>query len=133
MRRVIYCPTERDIEESILLAQTACLPINIGEFEESIDLEFDRDIVQVLTIPEIKNVEYLEEVQNGFHQKINYLNDFISFKKNCHIIINNKKYIPILVEEHRLKFIIKEDQSGIKNAEIINNEITIEEFEYNVY
>lgn len=133
MRRVVYCPTESDIEESTALAKMSHLPINIGEFEQSINLDFNRNIVQVLEIPEFKDVQYFKEIKNGFHQKISYLNDFILFKKDCHIIINNIKYIPTLIEQHRLKFIIKEEENGIKNAKIINNESTIEEFEYYVY
>lgn len=133
MRRVVYCPTESDIEESTTLAKMNYLPINIGEFEQSIDLDFDRNIVQVLEIPEFKDVQYFKEIKNGFHQKINYLNDFILFDKNYYILINNIAYFPILIEKHKIKFLIKETEIGAKNVKIIKGENTVEEFEYNVY
>lgn len=133
MRRVIYCPTEEFLSEANDLAKNSKLPINVGEFEELVNLDFDRDIVQVLEVPEKKQTSYLKEVKNGFHQKINYLNDFVVFDKNFYILINDKKYFPIIIEKHKLKFVIEETENGIKSAKIIRNKETIEEFEYNVY
>ena len=133
MRRVIYCPTQNDLSESNQLAKKNCLPINVGEFEESINLNFDRNIIQILEIPEIKNLSYLREVEKGFHQKINYINDFITFNKNDIVCINDKKYYPFLLEKHRLRFIIEEQEIGSKNVKIFNEERVVEEFEYNVY
>jgi hypothetical protein len=133
MRRVIYCPAETLLSEANDLAKNSQLPINVGEFEELINLDFDRNIVQVLEVPETKQTSYLKEVKNGFHQKINYLNDFVVFNKNFYILINDKKYFPTIIEKHKLKFVIEETQVCIKNAKIIENKETIEEFEYNVY
>lgn len=133
MRRVIYCPAEKLLSEANDLAKNSQLPINVGEFEELVNLDFDRNIVQVLEVPEIKQTSYLKEVKNGFHQKINYLNDFVIFNKDFYILINNKKYFPIIIEKHKLKFVIEETQIGVKSAKIIGNKETIEEFEYNVY
>ena len=73
MRRVIYCPVGVPVSEANDLAKKSQLPINVGEFEELVNLNFDRDIVQILEVPEIKQTSYLKEVKNGFHQKINYL------------------------------------------------------------
>jgi hypothetical protein len=133
MRRVVYCPVGSPLSEANDLAKNSQLPINVGEFEELINLDFDREIVQVLEVPEIKQTSYLKEVENGFHQKINYLNDFVVFNKDFYILINNKKYFPIIIEKHKLKFIIEETEIGIKSAKILKNNETIEEFEYNVY
>lgn len=133
MRRVIYCPTEDLLSEANDLAKNSQLPINVGEFEELVDLDFDRGIVQVLEVPETKQTSYLKDVKNGFHQKINYLNDFVVFNKDFYILINDKKYFPIIIEKHKLKFVIEETQIGVKSAKIIGNKETIEEFEYNVY
>jgi|688.fasta_scaffold177091_4 hypothetical protein len=133
MRRVIYCPTEDRLPETNILVRSSRLPVNVGDFEQSIDLDFDRNIVQVLEIPEIRNVIYMKEIQNGFHQKITYFNDFIVFNQNFFILINNQKYFPAIVEKHKLKFVIEEKEIGIKNATIINSQEKIEEFEYNVY
>jgi len=133
MRRVIYCPAEAFLSEANILAKNSQLPINVGEFEELVDLDFDRSVVQILEVPEIKQTSYLKEVKNGFHQKINYLNDFVVFNKDFYILIGNKKYFPIIIEKHKLKFVIQEKEIGIKSAKIINNNEKIEEFEYNVY
>jgi hypothetical protein len=133
MRRVIYCPTEALLSEANILAKNSQLPINVGEFEELVDLDFDRSIVQILEVPEIKQTSYLKEVKNGFHQKINCLNDFVVFNKDFYILIGNKKYFPTIIEKHKLKFVIQEKEIGIKSAKIINNNEKIEEFEYNVY
>jgi hypothetical protein len=133
MRRVIYCPAEDLLSEANDLAKNCQLPINVGEFEELSNLDFDRGFVQVLEVPEIKQTSYLKEVENGFHQKINYLNDFVVFNKDFYILINDKKYFPIIIEKHKLKFVIEETQIGIKSAKIIGNKEKIEEFEYNVY
>lgn len=133
MRRVIYCPTEDLLSETNGLARSSLLPVNVGDFEQSIDLDFDRNIVQVLEIPEIKDIRYMKKIQNGFHQQITYFNDFIVFDENFFISINNEKYFPTIIEKHKLKFVIEEKKIGIKNAKIINNKETIEEFEYNVY
>lgn len=133
MKRVIYCPTESHLPETKSLVKSSCLPVNIGDFEQSIDLDFDRNIVQVLEIPEIKDVIYMKKIRNNFHQQITYLNDFIVFNENFFISIDNEKHFPIIIEKHKLKFVIEEKTIGIKNAKIINGKEAIEEFEYNVY
>ncbi len=133
MRRVIYCPAEALLSEANDLAKKSQLPINVGEFEELVDLDFDRNVVQILEVPEIKQTSYFKEVKNGFHQKINCLNDFVVFNKDFYILIGNKKYFPIIIEKHKLKFVIEETQIGVKSAKIIGNKKTVEEFEYNVY
>jgi hypothetical protein len=133
MRRVVYCPSEVMLEDASELAKQNGLPINIGIFEGIKNIEFDPNKVQVLEVPEHKFVVFLQNVKNNYHQNINYYNDYVKFDKLITLSINNKNYYPILIEKHKIKFIINELEIGNKYCNIIFNNQILESFEYNVY
>jgi len=133
MRRVIYCPSEKNLDEASCIAKYSFLPINIGDFEGSEGLFFDRNITQILEIPEFNDVSYKENVENNFHQNVNYINDFVSFNKNCKLLIDNKCHEAILIEKNRIKFLFEEKEVGKKIAKIVINNTVMKEFRYNVY
>jgi hypothetical protein len=133
MRRVIYCPSENELDEASRLAKYSFLPINIGDFDGSESLVFNREITQTLEIPEYNDVSYKKDVENNFHQNVNYINDFVSFNKNYKLLIDNRYYKPILVERNRIKFSFEEKEVGEKIAKIVIDDTVMKEFKYNVY
>lgn len=132
MRRVVFCPSEEFLEEAILLAKNNALQINVGISENIKNLNFNKDLVQVIKIPEIRDLVFEPNVDVFFHQRIDYLSDYVTFNKFTTLTINNNVYKPLIAEKHRVIFSIYETTIGKKNCYITNNDEILEEFEYSV-
>lgn len=133
MRRIVFCPSESMIGEASLLAKKNNLPINVGDFDQSANLIFKRDIVQVLEIPEDRFVYFDQNVKCFFHQNIIYNNDFLTLNKNLILQINNINYFPIIMEKHKACFNLYETIVENKKCNLIQDDQILESFEYYVY
>jgi len=51
MDRVVFCQSEKFIDEAVTLAKEWSLPIQIGDSDRTKDLDFDRTKVKVIQIP----------------------------------------------------------------------------------
>lgn len=131
MQRLIYCPLNQGTEEADILAQQSGLPILIGDNSYTEQLDFDRNITQVLNIPEYKELRFLyDSINQGYHQVIYYLNEYAILKNNIELYINFKKISSIYEEKYKVKFIYYCDEPGIKNCEIKINNQKVEEFSF---
>lgn len=132
MRRVIFCPSENHLEEASSLSKDSHLPINVGSSEELDLLDFDREKVQIILVPEIDNINYFESVKKGFHQVVIFNNDFVTFTKNMHIIFENNVIKPNILENHHSKFFFLCNNVG-KFEAILFDSKELRKFDFNVY
>jgi len=132
MRRVIYCPSETHIEEARFLAKDSHLPINIGSSEELDLLDFDREKVQIVLVPEFRNFNYLKNVKKGFHQVVTFNNDFVTFTKSINIFFENKIIKPNILEKHHARFFFLCNNIGDFEV-IISDGEELGKVEFNVY
>ena len=104
MRRVIYCPTEDRLPETNSLAKSSRLPVNVGDFEQSIDLDFDRNIVQVLEIPEMKDIYVIAEIGINHNGDIAIARKLMDVAKNagCNAVKFQKRTINIVYSNDEL-------------------------------
>jgi len=131
MRRVIYCPSESFLEEASSLARESHLPINIGSSQELDLLEFDREKVQIVLIPEINNISYLKNVAKGLHQIVVLNNDYISFTKDINIYFENKYIRPNILENHYVRFFFPCNTVGEFEA-VLSDKVELEKVIFNV-
>jgi len=78
MDRIVYCPSEKEIDEAMKIAEQWALPIQIGDSEKTKSLEFDRTKSGVVMVP-ISNgfmINIDEEVNHAFPIPFDYFNDF---------------------------------------------------------
>ncbi len=132
MRRSIYCPDNSLLEEAEKVSKFSNLPILIGDCQDSMNLQFDRTKVQVISIPDIYNLFYEKNVKKNFHQVISYYNDYKYFTKYIHLNISGVKVKPHILEKHFVKFIYTTDKLGHNTCSIIDQDVT-EEIVFNVY
>lgn len=131
MRRVIYCPSESFLEEASSLAKDSHLPINVGSSEELNLIDFDRDKVQIVLIPEINNISYLKNVTKGFHQIVVLNNDYITFTKDINIYFENKYIKPDILENHYARFFFPCNTIG-KFEAVLSDKVELEKVIFDV-
>jgi len=129
MKRYIYCPEEQFLEEATELAKKVNLPILIGENKDSEKLNFDRNLISVIKIPENKSLRTLyEKVPLGFHQSIHYINEFKELKNNTKLFINKTLVKPLYEEMHAIKYNFLCQKIGDYSCIIVVNNEQEEEF-----
>lgn len=130
MERIIYCPSEVNIDEASNLAKNTRLPIQIGESPKTNKIIFDRTKIQVLEIPEIEELFSFGNIEQNFHQCIIYINENYILKNNTKLFINEKLIPSIFEERHRIKYIYFCKEIGVYNAKIIHNNTVLKEFDF---
>lgn len=133
MRRVVFCPDESFIDEASIVAKKNGLSINVGLTDAISELDFDKNNIKVIEIPEDNKIFYDKDVLINFHQNISYTNDFITFNKDIYIKINNIVFYPIIVEKHTVIFNIYESEIGLKQCYIMYGDKELESFDYYVH
>jgi len=114
------------------LAKNSHLPINVGSSEELNPLDFDREKVQIVLVPEFSNINYLKNVKKGFHQVVTFNNDFVTFTKNTNIFFEDRIIKPNILEKHHARFFFLCNNIGDFEA-IISDGEELEKVEFNVY
>lgn len=134
MERAIFCPDETKLQEAEILAKKYNLPIIIGLNKHIKNLDFNKTLTQVLSIP--KKFEffiYKQKIQIGFNQCIIFTDDF-NIIKNKIKIFNNNEEVPILwQEQHRLKSAFPVKKEGINEVKVLFNGKVVGHGEYEVY
>lgn len=51
MYRVVFCPDDKNVDDAYPLAQEWGLPIQHGDSDRTLSMDFDRSSIQVLSIP----------------------------------------------------------------------------------
>jgi len=137
VRRVIYCPVNGDMEQAESLSLRTKLPITIGKSKSMNDITFDEDSVQLLFVPTINICSFEEKVKLNFIQCIYYTNDWIVFSKNDYCIMSNDstnqdKVLPIIHEEHHLRFLYRPQLIGEHTFKIYSKDECVIEKSFQV-
>jgi hypothetical protein len=119
MERLIYCPSKDNIDEAEKLASESFLPISVGLSKKLENIDFDTSKVQVLHIPELRNMFFLSnKIKFGFHQVVFYLNDFSNTYGTCELKYNGVTIAPLYSESHRVRWVFVTDLLGENVVEI---------------
>ena len=82
MDRVVYCPSMDNIKEAEVIAKEWSLPIQIGESERTIGMEFDRTKVSVVLIPIYSGfLPFPPIIKPNKSFSFNYIDDFVDCSK----------------------------------------------------
>lgn len=131
MRRYIYCPNDDSLDEATELAKKISIPILIGDNKDSKNIDFDRNSISVIKIPENRNISLLyDDVPVGFHQSIKYTNEFKDLKNNTKMIINDTLISPLYEEMHVIKYNYLCNEIGQYSCTIIIDNKKEEEFHF---
>lgn len=130
MKRVIYCPTSKEVEEANELSLLTRLQIQIGDSEKTKNLSFDREKIQVVEIPEINELFSLPVINQYFHQTILYINEFLVLKNNIQLKIDKQLIDPVFQEKHRVKYSYFCEDHGVKYGTIYVDNKLIREFDF---
>jgi hypothetical protein len=133
MRRIIFCPNEDFVDEATELSKRTLLQIQIGESQTTENINFNREIVSVVSIPSKNQVVYKSSVENSFHQIVNYHNDFILFDDSVHIKSMNNSIYPIVLEKHYARFAYVCNSHGRNSFDIVFNDRVMESLVFDVY
>jgi len=130
MQRVIYCPVNGDMEQAETLSLQTKLPITIGKSKSMNDLTFDEESVQLLFIPTTHTCFFEEIVKLNFIQCIYYTNDWVTFSKTDYCIMSNgltnqDKVLPIIHEEHHLRFLYRPQLTGKYTFKIYSKDVCV--------
>jgi Fe-S cluster biosynthesis and repair protein YggX len=130
MERVIYCPSDELLEKASDISKKNYLPIIVGDNDHTKNLEFDREKISIVSIPEHKGYTIFNSIKKGFHQNIKYKNEFIIIKNKINLFINNELIKPMYEESHIAKFVYLCKESGDYSCKIIVDEKVEEEFSF---
>ena len=132
MQRVVYCPTEENIEEAQILAKTGNIPIQIGDSKKTQDLEFDRTSVSILLIPAIFNLTFNNKVKLGVATRISLYDEWNSYTgKNVSMVVRsdlfNTKHTehPLYTEINSAVFVVRFKEIGSNTFTIFNNNLIV--------
>ena len=105
------------MEQAESLSLQTKLPITIGKSKSMNDITFDEDNVQLLFVPTTNICSFEETVKLNFIQCIYYTNDYLTFGKDDYCIMGNDstnqdKILPIIHEEHHLRFLYRPQLIG---------------------
>ena len=132
MRRILYCPNESMLEEASAISKVNSLQIQVGDSESTSDLEFDRELVSVVEIPEFNYLEYKKNIEKGLHQVFVYKNDFIAIDNTITVTFDSEEIAPFITEKHYAKFVFPCNKSGEFTADVVYNKKVLESIVFNV-
>lgn len=134
MNRAIYCPSDEQLDEARVLAAEMFLPILVGDNQTTVNLDFDRLSVGVITIPEFKSFKCSRNViRLGFRQQFLYENDYLPIRDVAILKINGQFIEPMFQEKHKIKWSYTTQHAGIHIAELLINDAVSERLEFNVH
>ena len=87
MDRVVFCPSENELEEATKIANEWSIPIQIGDSDRTKSLSFSRDKVSVVVIP-INNyfLPFPAVIKPYQPISVEYFNDFVDCSKLVFLI-----------------------------------------------
>ena len=134
MIRSIYCPSLDKFDEAHTLATKAQLQILIGDSELTKKLEFDRNRVCIISIPnEHCLVLHQPTVQPNMAQVIEYINDFCDLTKSKMVVYVDDNIVnPQIIEKHKSRYLYRTPVHGNHRVRIFVDDIVTAEEEYEV-
>ncbi len=132
MQRVIYCPSEENLEEAQILAKTGNIPIQIGDSQKTQDLEFDRNSVSILLIPAIFSLTFNNKVKLGVATRISLYDEWNSYTgKDVSMVVRSDVFDtrhterPVYTEINSAVFVARFKEIGSNTFTIFNNNLVI--------
>lgn len=132
MRRVLYVPNEQDVERAEQLAKSTKLPIQIGDSESTIGINFDRKEIQIVSIPLVRDISCHDLVHSQISFYCDIVDEWVNFlDSDIYILISNaeKEEItrPKLKEVNYVRFCPRINTLGSHSLKVIlNSEIYYE-------
>lgn len=130
MQRIVYCPNEDYIEQASFIAKKTSLPIVVGISESISSIDFDKDSVLVLSVPENRSVVYRKIVSPGFHQSVRYTNEFMQIYNGVKLLCGEETIYPVMREKHYCQFIYACNNVGDYSFSIFLDDNEIETGDY---
>jgi|688.fasta_scaffold756391_2 hypothetical protein len=130
MQRLIYCPSNEKLDEASSLGKKLSLPIVVGESESISFINFDRDSVSVLIVPEKNQIRFIENVNHGLHQSVRYTNEFVDFDDTTMLKDGDLEIAPTIHEKHYCQFIYPCNSVGSRSFSVFVNGVFLEERNY---
>lgn len=121
------------LEEASAISKINFMQIQVGSSQSTNDLEFDRESVSVVEIPEFNYLEYKKDIDIGLHQVLNYHNDFINIDNTIIATVDSEEISPTITEKHYAKFIFPCNTPGEFTANVIFNETILESIVFYVH
>jgi hypothetical protein len=132
LQRVIYCPSEENLEEAQILAKTGNIPIQIGDSQKTQDLEFDRNSVSILLIPAIFSLTFNNKVKLGVATRISLYDEWNSYTgKDVSMVVRSDVFDtrhterPVYTEINSAVFVARFKEIGSNTFTIFNNNLVI--------
>ena len=132
MQRVIYCPSEENLEEAQILAKTGNIPIQIGDSQKTQDLEFDRNSVSILLIPAIFSLTFNNKIKLGVATRISLYDEWNSYTgKDVSMVVRSDVFDtrhterPLYTEINSAVFVVRFKEIGSNTFTIFNNNLVI--------
>ena len=122
MQRVLYVPSSKEIDSDISLeAESLGVSILHGESALSRYVQFDRDMVQVITLPTERMCLYMPEVAIRMHQNVELTNDFVDLRDGVAFVLNGSTIIePLILEKHYARYVIETNGYGVQVFDIFD-------------
>jgi hypothetical protein len=132
LQRVIYCPSEENLEEAQILAKTGNIPIQIGDSQKTQDLEFDRNSVSILLIPAIFSLTFNNKIKLGVATRISLYDEWNSYTgKDVSMVVRSDVFDtrhterPLYTEINSAVFVVRFKEIGSNTFTIFNNNLVI--------
>jgi hypothetical protein len=109
MKRVIYVPSELDVERGEEISRTLNLPIQVGESTSTEGMDFNRKEIQILSVPSVKEADIPSTVYSQVTFPCNFTDDWSNFLKSKAVLKaknekNEYSCSPQFREIHFLRF-----------------------------
>jgi hypothetical protein len=135
MERVVYSPTLEQLPEAEEIAKQTMLPILVGDSLNTEHINFNRNNVQVLELPRIKEI-YLSgnSIRSGMHQTVFVSDEFCGKNISQYsAIYKGENVSPMYVEKHKIKWSFFCSGTGESSVSIFFNNEKVEELKFDVY
>jgi hypothetical protein len=139
LQRVVYCPSEGSLEEAQTVAKSGNIPIQIGDSQKTQDLEFDRNSVSILLIPNNFSLTFNNKVKLGVATRISvydewhsYTNTPVSMVVQSDVVGTTYIEHPLYTEINSAVFVVRFKEIGNNTFTIMNNDLVIASEKINV-
>jgi len=129
MERIVFCPTDGDIESARALARQWCLPIQVGQSERTNGMTLNG--VSVISVPEEIYVDYFSPVAENQIWTFIFVDDFSGFDEVEAELLecDNEMYIkrrigmmkPSVRESHKITFSHRFTKEGLYVLRLLRN------------
>jgi len=131
MQRLIYCPDNEKLEEASNLSKKLSLPIVVGESESISFVDFDKNSVSVLIVPEKNQIRFIENIKQGLHQSVRYTNEFADLNSAA-LKDGDLEILPTIKEKHYCQFVYPCNNVGSRSFSVLVGGVVLEERNYSV-